>query len=305
MWSADSVLRVLRARGEIWQATPGLVGLRGDVLRLQRAIERQLSRFATAETDDEWCVPAGIALETLERADYFDSFPHWLTVAAHLSDDASQLERVARATSPSSAARSAVAPAKAALAPAVCYHVYSALAGSIVTSQRIVTAQGICWRHEGERHSPLERGWAFTMREVVCIGTQAEVAAFLERAERRVLEIASELQVEADVVPATDPFFAPTGRGKSLLQQVKGLKREVAFPLDATRTVAAASLNNHETFFGKTFAIRLPAGESAATGCVAFGLERWTLAFLCAHGPDAARWPSVSGANAVHAEALK
>ena len=26
---------------------------------------------------------------------------------------------------------------------------------------------------------------------------------------------------------------------------------------------------------------------------VAFGLERWLLAFLCAHGPDAAAWPDI------------
>ena len=32
-------------------------------------------------------------------------------------------------------------------------------------------------------------------------------------------------------------------------------------------------------------------GEPAASGCVAFGLERWLLAFLVAHGPDAAAWP--------------
>ena len=58
-------------------------------------------------------------------------------------------------------------------------------------------------------------------------------------------------------------------------------------------TVAAASFNLHERFFGESFDIRLLDGQPAASACVAFGLERWTLAFLAAHGTNARRWPSI------------
>ena len=58
------------------------------------------------------------------------------------------------------------------------------------------------------------------------------------------------------------------------------------------RDVAIASFNSHGDFFGRRMNIRLPGGEVAHSGCVAFGLERWAYAFFCQNGLDAARWPA-------------
>jgi seryl-tRNA synthetase len=288
MWTPDQVVETLRARGELWQAGPGLVGLRGDVLRLYQALGRALAGLAAAETDDEWLMPAGLAFETLERAEYFRSFPQWLTAAAHLASDQTVLESIATDREPAAAARRALEPAGAALPPAVCYHVYAELAGRTLARPRVLTAQATCWRHEGERTAPLARGWAFTMREIVCVGPIDAVEAFRVRGRERAAALAVALGLGGEVVQAADPFFAPTARGKALLQQLKVLKQELVL-----HGMAAASFNNHETFFGEAFAITLPDGSPAASGCVAFGLERWTLAFLLAHGPDAARWPGL------------
>ena len=292
----EGTVRALRERGEWWQAAPGLVGLRGDALALYRRIERSVAAIAREETDDEWLVPAALPLETLARADYFASFPQWLTVASHLTDDAHLLEQVASDADPASAARSALAPAKAALSPAVCYHTYAALAGSTVGPERLMTAQGTCWRHEGERLMPLERGWAFTMREIVCLGTAESTEAFRQRGMRHAASLAAALGLDGDIVPATDPFFAPTARGRALLQRVKALKHELLLPVTPQRGIAAASFNHHETFFGTAFDIRLADGTAASTACVAFGIERWLLAVLAAHGPDARHWPMVADA---------
>ena len=302
MWSADAAVRVLRARGELWQSAPGLVGLRGAPLRLLCALDDALASFAMAEDAEAWRVPAGIALETLERADYFASFPQWLTVASHLDDTPGVLERVAAASSASLAARDAVAPADAALAPAVCYHVYAGLTGAVLTAPRIVTVQGTCWRHEGARFAPLERGWAFTMRELVCLGDAGEVEAFRQRGMRRAIAFAESLALAPRVVAAADPFFAPRARGRAILQRVKGLKHELALPLGDEREVAAASFNHHERFFGDAFDIRLADGTLAESGCVAFGLERWLLGILVAHGPDESGWPDPAGAASGLAE---
>lgn len=298
MWSPEEVLRVLRERGELWEAAPGLVGLRGNVLELYLALERAIADFATAETDDEWRVPSGIALQTLARADYFASFPQWLTAASHLSGEEGVLQRVATDSDPAAAARRALAPADAALAPAVCYHTYERLAGSTLRSPTLMTAQATCWRHEGERLAALERGWAFTMREVVCLGSSSEVEAFRQRGISGALAMATALGLGGEIVQASDPFFAPTSRGKALLQQLKALKQELVFSLAPGQLLAAASFNNHETFFGQAFDIRLATGAPTATGCVAFGIERWTLAFLTAHGPYAAAWPAIEHAPA-------
>jgi seryl-tRNA synthetase len=280
MRQRDALIAQLRARGEILQSAAGLIGLRGRSLATLRQIERLITALCHRETDDEWLVPPALPLSTLERAGYFASFPHWLTLASHLSDDPITLEGVAISSAPAEAAARATVPATAALAPAVCYHVYSALAGTTVRGPRIVTAQGCCWRHERHRLAPLERGWAFTMREIVCIGTEAQCTAFHERGVALARSLASELKIDCSIEPAEDPFFAPTARGRALLQRVKGLKHELRLPIGDGDTTAAASFNLHEHFFGEAFDIRLESGEPASTACVAFGLERWLLAVL-------------------------
>jgi seryl-tRNA synthetase len=191
------------------------------------------------------------------------------------------------------AARRALAPAGAVLPPALCYHVYAALAERTRIDPTHVTLRGTCWRHEGERTAPLERGWSFTMREAVWVGAASQVDPFLGRGAERSLALAAALGLEAEIVPATDPFFAPTARGRALLQRVKGLKRELLLPLGGGRTIAAASFNHHGTFFGDAFGIRTGDGAPAVSGCVAFGIERWLLAFLVAHGPEPRGWPTV------------
>jgi seryl-tRNA synthetase len=276
----DALVATLRARGELWDAAPGLTGLRGRPLAVLRRINQRLASLCAAETDDEWIVPPALSLSTLERADYFASFPHWLTVAAHLSDDLATLEQVASSPTPARAAAEAVAPATAALPPAVCYHVYAALARSTISARRVVTAQACCWRHEGDRLAPLERGWAFTMREIVCIGGEAECLAFRDRGLAIAQRLANELGLDCWTEPAEDPFFAPTARGRALLQRVKALKHELRVPIGDGDTTATASFNFHEQFFGEAFDIRLANGEPAYTACVAFGLERWLLATL-------------------------
>jgi len=291
MWRPEEVVAVLRARGELWDAAPGLTGMRGPLLALTRGVQSTLAAFAATETDDEWCVPPGIALETLERAEYFASFPQWLTAISHLSGDEDVLERVATAASPAAAARQAMAPASAALSPAVCYHTYAGLEGSSIESPRIMTAEGTCWRHEGHRLLTLERGWAFRMREIVCVGTAAHCEEFRQRGMARAIDLAGSLGLPVDTVEAGDPFFAPTARGRAVLQRVKSLKHELTVRFPDGRPLAIASFNNHERFFGQAFDIALCDGSPASSACVAFGVERWALAVLVVHGPLAGGWP--------------
>ena len=293
MWAHSDVLRALRARGDLWDVAPGVTGLRGEAGALFGALEKRIAEVCLAETTSEWRVPPAIDFATLARAEYFASLPQWLTVASHLSGDEDALQRLAEDVEPAAAIRETSTTPQVALNPAVCYHVYAGLAGQVLGARQLVTAQAGCWRHEGARHESLERGWAFTMREVVCVGSESDARAFLERSTERALALASELGLEATVAQATDPFFAPTARAKRLLQQLKELKHELLLPIGANRTTAAASFNLHDTFFGEAFGIRLPDGRPATTACLAFGIERWTLAFLAAHGPASSGWPSL------------
>lgn len=292
MWPRDQVIETLRARGELWEPVPGVTALRGDVAHLSHALERSIAAFCEVEATDDWRVPQAIDFPSLTRAEYFTSFPQWLTAACHLSDDVEALRSVAEHTEPSVAVREALALPKAVLNPAVCYHVYAGLAGKVLDAPHFVTAQGGCWRHE-TNHASLERGWAFTMREIVCLGSMSDARAFLVRTMDRVWEFMRTLGLHGAIEVASDPFFAPAARAKQLLQQLMELKHELLLPIDARRRIAAASFNLHGPFFGDAFDITLPTGEPATTACVAFGLERWLLAFLVRYGPDASGWPSL------------
>lgn len=293
MWTSTSILDELRRRGDLWEPVPGLLSLRGSLLELHERIGASIRSVATRDDFPEWRFAPGISLGTLARAQYFESFPQWLTAVGHLSDDPDQLEELARAPDPASATADAMQPPECALSPALCYHAYERFAGSIVDSARMA-AQGTCWRHEGDRLRPLSRGWAFTMRELVHIGSPEDTERFRMRGIDWASTLATDLGLEHRVVPATDPFFAPTARGKALLQKVKGLKHELLLPIGGGEEIAAASFNNHEAFFGERFEIRRSTGEAAWSGCVAFGIERWTLAFLVAHGPNPDAWPELT-----------
>ena len=301
MWNGDGVVADLRAKGELWEPEPGLVSLRGDALELVHALERLLIGIAAEGGFDEWLLAPGLRMSTLARAQYFESFPHWLTIVGHLSDDPNSLESVAAAPDPARAASQAIEPSRLALPSALCYHTYQTLAGTTVDTLRM-TAHGTCWRWEGERTRALERGWAFTMRELVHVGSAPDVRKFRADGTRRAQELARSLGLRFDTVAASDPFYAPTARGRAVLQKLKGLKSELRLDLGEGRTVAAASFNDHEQFFGERFDSRRPDGEPASSGCIAFGIERWVLAFMVAHGTKASAWPDMEPNDSIAGE---
>jgi len=291
MLSPEEVVALLRENGSLWQVAPGVVGLRGPVVSLVREIESALLEIARGETPDEWIAPAGVAFETLERAKYFASFPQWLTAASHLSGDESVLAEIASSATPADSARRSLAPPDVLLPPAICYSTYAALADSTIPSTVMMTAQGTCWRHEGARHVPLQRGWAFTMREIVCVGPERDVKGFLDRSVEMVGALERAFGLDCELVVASDPFFAPTARGRAALQRIKALKHELQFRFADGSPLAIASFNDHELFFGEAFNIALADGTPAWSGCVAFGIERWLLAILATYGIDPANWP--------------
>jgi seryl-tRNA synthetase len=298
MLPPDEVIRRLRESGALWDVAPGISGLRGPTVSLLREIDAALAGLARAETSNEWVAPTGVSFDTLERAQYFASFPQWLTAASHLSGDDEALHRIATSPSPGDSARSSLARPDVALPPAVCYNTYAAYADSVIASPFLMTAQATCWRHEGEKLAALERGWAFTMREIVCLGGEREVKEFLDRSVARVSALERSLGLECEMVAANDPFFAPTARGRASLQRIKGLKHELVFRFPDDHPLAIASFNDHELFFGQAFGISLADGSPAWSGCVAFGLERWLLAMLATHGVEPEGWPLAIPLNA-------
>ena len=271
-----SAVDELLARRSLEITPDGALHMHGSVALLGEFFDATVCRWAIELGAIPATYPDEISLDSLDRAGFLSAFPDKLV-------------------SINDAARS----------PAVCYHHYPTLEDRTVDEGgSITTALGRCYRNEFDAAAaqPIERLREFTMREIITVGSAQLVERVRSDLMTRVEQWVKELGLAGVVETATDPFFTDAARGRLLMQQLLPLKYELRLRVAADRTVAAASFNNHHHHFGKAFRITLPNGEIANSGCVAFGWERWVIAFVNHHGPDERNWP-VSMENDVAASA--
>ncbi|HYC52090.1 MAG TPA: hypothetical protein VEB19_13330 [Gemmatimonadaceae bacterium] len=252
----------LRRRGELIDPD-GTVRITGLAARLFHIFDYVFARWARELGADDVAAPPVIPAATLERAGFVSSFPQLLL----------------RTTG------------DLAYSPAACYHRYAALAGTTLTNSVVLGVHARCRRVEADPR-PLERATEFTMREVVVLGTAQDVERVRHRLLRRVDRFVTALALDGAIEPASDPFFASESAGRALAQRAGALKHELRLSLEDGRRVAVASFNKHHDHFGRAFDIAF-AGQPAHSGCVAFGVDRWVLAFLTQHGFDERSWPSI------------
>ena len=97
--------------------------------------------------------PTLIPARYLDRVNYFSAFPQSLTFVTHLRSDLDAIDHFSANTKCEdglNTPRESFANIEMLLSPAVCYHLYFALADKqIPASQVIATAVGNCFRYEG------------------------------------------------------------------------------------------------------------------------------------------------------------
>jgi hypothetical protein len=289
----------LVASGEIHPEAEGLYTLGPLLTRLIDYFEGRFLALAEHFDAAPYRFPTLIPAPYLERVNYFRAFPHSLSFATHLRADLEVIDHFASeaACLPDgtlNASTQAFAPIAALLSPAVCYHLYFALADKPLPGGKLAaTAVGQCFRYEGFNLTSLERLWNFTMREVIFVGSKEWVLAQREAARAWMRPVLAEIGLAYRVESANDPFFIGEFRKQVAFQSAFQLKFEIraALPFKDS-TLAVGSYNYHQDFFGRHLNITLPDGSPAHTGCVAFGLERMALAFLAQWGLDPAAWPA-------------
>lgn len=268
----------------------GQAALYGDLLGLAERLDRQFLRWAAGWEAREYRFPTFIAARELARIDYLRSFPHLATFPVTLDGDEANLARFA-GEDPLDATGAVrlqeTAPIRDVLTPAACYHFYAHFAGQDFSAARYVTTRNTCFRREAY-YAPLRRQWSFAMREIVCIGSAQEVGSFLGETKERVAGFFARVGLMVAWEQATDPFFNPRRNPRYLAQRLEPVKTEMVFGGD----LAVGSVNFHRDYFGEAFGLRR-AGETAYSGCVAFGLERWLYAWLATFGTDARGWPDL------------
>ncbi len=293
----------LKARHWVTELGPGQVALSGPAQALARLLDRCFAELASSHFGaTEVAYPILIPTSVLARCGYFRSFPQSVSVVSHLHEDFDTIEAFRQDNAEADELRVSrgdlFAPAKAALAPSVCYHCYHALERTRVPATgRIVTATGRCFRYESKNLTGLDRLWDFTMREIIFIGAESWVADMRERAVAAVAALLNAWNLASAIESASDPFFATTLRHAASWQISQALKYEIRVPIEPTppnrtRTLAVGSFNLHGSFFGRTFDIQLADGSPAFTGCVGFGIERLVLAIFAQYGMRPDRWPA-------------
>ena len=269
----------------------GSATLSEPLLGLADRLDRRFVAMAAHWQADELRFPPFISAAELERIDYFRSFPHLATFPVCLDHDEAGLARFTAGDPVGPDGRialGALAPSHDVLTPAACYHLYAHHRGLRFEGCRHFTTKATCFRRESH-YLPLERQWSFTMREIVCMGTARETAAFLDRAAALLDDFVADLGLRLDWAPATDPFFRPSSNPQYLMQRVHPTKHELLFD----DRLAIASRNLHHDHFGRAFSIEAAGGEPVHTACMAFGIERWLAVFVRSFGADPAGWPKV------------
>lgn len=270
----------------------GHSALHGARLKLFQDLDRMFLTWAAQANAIEYQFPSMIPARELNKIGYFKSFPHHFTFPGSLDGEQKNLaDFVSRdsldADGRLQLANCACAPVEDVLTPAACYHFYANFQGEALTAPRYVTTRATCYRKE-THYEPLRRQWSFSMREIVCIGTSAEVTAFLDTRRAAVAALFNDIGLPINWDGATDPFFNPAGNPKYLAQKLDPVKTEMVFGGD----LAIGSVNFHRNYFGEAFKISRD-GEDAYSGCIAFGLDRWIAAITTHFGDDPANWPDL------------
>ncbi len=242
--------------------------------------------------------PPVMSRDQLERSGYLKSFPNLLGCVCTLHGNEASIRSASERQEGGGDWTDTLGATDLVLTPAACYPVYpiAAARGPLPPAGLLFDIEADCFRREPSAH--LDRLQSFRMREFVKIGAPGQIVEFRERWLARAPEIAATLGLPFSVDVANDPFFGRVGKIMALSQRQQALKFELLIPLhSAAAPTACMSFNYHRDHFGGVWNLRDADGEPAHTSCVAFGLDRLTVALFAIHGTALDRWPAAVRKN--------
>ena len=270
----------------------GAVGIYARTALYEDVLER-LGSFITSDRQPGTEVlrfPPVMSRADLERSGYLKSFPNLIGCCCALHGSEADIREAASRSD--SGWTDALAATELVLSPAACYPLYPLVAarGLLPQGGVLFDVASDCFRREPSRD--LDRLQSFRMREFVRIGTPDDIQVFRQHWLSRIADLANELALPFRIDQASDPFFGRLGQVMAAAQIQQALKMELLVPLQSEqKPTACMSLNSHRDHFGATWEIRDADGATAHTACVAFGMDRLTLALFWVHGVELAKWP--------------
>ncbi len=277
------VYEMLCKKGDVYKEGTGVIAKGGEFLALLQAFDLFFEKLGILKYEaPPRTYNTLIPTDWLRRAGYFTSCAHSLTFAFHLVEDLDRLNAFADRHSSNKALHlesiDEIATPEYCLSPAVCYHAYGALEGmqfdDVQDGLKVFTAKGSCFRYESKNITDLDRLWEFSMREIIFIGEKEKVIAARKESMEIIWRLIEILDLTASIETASDPFFSTEFKSLRFFQLANELKFELNLDISEEKSIAAASFNYHENFFGSNFSITSADGSDVHTGCAAFGLER-------------------------------
>jgi seryl-tRNA synthetase len=269
----------------------GLYGHSDTYQGIVDGIDRLVGAYAADEGATKVHFPPILARSTFAHTNYLESFPDLMGSVHVFRGGNKEHAELLRRVESNGDWPSLLEPAEVVLCSASCHVVYPLCRGQLPAAGRRFEVNGYCFRHEPSIDPT--RMQAFGMHEVVFVGEPEEAESHRDRGLERGLGLLTELGLDMSAVPANDPFFGRLGKALAVGQIEEELKFEGITPICSTeRPTAIMSANCHRDHFGVPFEITTAGGNVAHSACVAFGVDRITLALLHAHGPDPAHWPA-------------
>ena len=288
----------LEAKGEVCSIAQGLFAFRGDFLRVRTALDSRVRMIAGHCGADELSYPPLWPIPLLQSINYFHDFPHLALLASGVEPEytaraafANRFRKGSGNAVIACTAENGLAPAHAALAPTVCDCCYWLLRGRRDVVDQISTIYGQVFRNESSPDGRLDRLTAYTMREIVMVGSEGFVLAKRQALLDEVAGLMVDLDLACNIKAADDPFFSNDALQRNAYQNLSRLKYEVEVPLYDDRKTAVASINLHEDYFSRNYDFENADGARPFSACVGFGYERLTYALFCRHGAKLAAWP--------------
>lgn len=180
-----------------------------------------------------------------------------------------------------------------ALSPSACFHVYEEYKNATLPNNTIITFTQSVFRNEGRfNFSEYGRMRDYHVREIVFIGDDLFVENSRERMIKASEELIKEMNINATITIAADPFILPKMQKYKKIQMIDKSKYELRMTYDKKNDMSVASFNLHGTAFTSPFNISV-MNKKTVTGCIGYGLERFVLAFLAQYGDNIDKWPAM------------
>jgi len=215
----------------------------------QSAIKKLATNFSAQTAESSACISESV----LNTAGYTDRFPHHIIECSEESEKGSTKRKAT---------------------PATCLHLYPQLKSSQLTDESVFYfVQSRCRRKESKAWEPPFVLSAFTMAEIVVLGSEKHIKTAHDSLRQSAQEMFQANDMPVRIDSANDAFFLGENSGARYMQKLKDLKHEFLVAIDNSN-IPVASINLHQDYFGRRFNITDSAGEPCWSACLAFGIER-------------------------------